>query len=239
MFGALLLNLVLLLSPDPVAGDGAFEARIERGVITSDRDALRQLRDLLRRSPSPAEAATRYNLAYIDWRLRSLLPKREQKDSAREAERQLEALLEERPNDPEALSLLGAVYGAQITGMLSGMRLGPKAGKLLERARELAPSNPRVALQRGISAFHKPKSFGGGLDSAEVALRRAIKLFDREKADKPWPNWGRADAHAWLGQVLAKKGDADGAKAAYGKGLELEPNFRWIREQLLPALEDK
>ena len=87
--------------------------------------------------------------------------------------------------------------------------------------------------------MYKPKSFGGGPANAEKELRSAVVLFEREKPGKPWPNWGRVDAWAWLGRVLAQKGDRDGARAAYRAALELEPEHRWVRDLLLPELDSK
>ena len=44
---------------------------------------------------------------------------------------------------------------------------------------------------------------------------------------------------AWLGIVLAKKGDVEGARAAYENGLAMEPDHGWIRNVLLPQLDEK
>ena len=94
-----------------------------------------------------------------------------------------------------------------------------------------------MALQRGISAYFSPKSFGGGLERAENDMRHALDLFARQPADEPWPNWGHVDAYAWLGKVLAENGDTAGARQAYQQGLVLEPDHRWIRQVLLPELD--
>lgn len=222
--------MLALLNGVTAADTPPLEFRIEQAVMASDVDALRQHRDRL------ADGGSRYTLAYVDWRLWRLVSEQERKTVAEEAERVLGSLLAERPDDAEALALLGSVYGMQITGMFSGMKLGPKASEAHDRAAELAPENPRVALQRGISASYKPGAFGGGVEAAERELRKAIALFESESDEKAWPNWGRAEVHAWLGQVLARKNDTEGARAAYKKGLSLAPDYRWIRDELLPAL---
>ena len=80
--------------------------------------------------------------------------------------------------------------------------------------------------------------FGGGLPKAEQELRRARDLFAKEPSAKPWPNWGRVDVLAWLGQAFASAGKPEEARASYKEALKVEPEHRWVRDVLLPGLED-
>ena len=145
---------------------------------------------------------------------------------------------------PETYALLSAVYGMQIgtsrVGMIAGMRLGPKASEMMERAVETGPRNPRVWVMRGIGAFNTPGAFGGGIDKAEAYLKKALELLAAESAAPPaaaLPAWGRADAHVWLGQVYAKQGKRDAARAEYQAALALQPRHPWITGTLLPQLD--
>jgi Flp pilus assembly protein TadD len=134
------------------------------------------------------------------------------------------------------------VYGQLIAlnpNPLNAMRLGPKADKEMERAAALGPSNPRVFLLRGVGAMFKPSMFGGGLDKAEKDLKKAIELFPADKPEAPAPAWGHSEAWAWLGQVYAKQDRAPDARAAYNKALELQPDYGWVRNVLLPDLDKK
>jgi tetratricopeptide (TPR) repeat protein len=117
------------------------------------------------------------------------------------------------------------------------MTLGPKASSSIEAALRLAPDNPRVVLQSGIGAFFAPKTFGGGMEKAEKAFRRAERLFAAEPANQAWPNWGKLDVLAWMGQVLAAKGDREGARSYYKRALEIQPGYAWVRLSLLPGLD--
>jgi tetratricopeptide (TPR) repeat protein len=141
---------------------------------------------------------------------------------------------------PETWALLSSVYGMQIAtsrvSMIAGMRLGPKATEQMERAVEAGPRNPRVWVLRGINAFNTPSTFGGGVEKAEAHLKKALALFVADSARAPLPAWGRADAHIWLGQVYAKLGKPEAARAEYQAALALQPRHPWITEMLLPAL---
>ena len=114
----------------------------------------------------------------------------------------LEAMLKTSPKDAEALALVGTIYGQQAgRSMMRAIVLGPRSTGALERAADVESANPRVLLLQGITALHTPSVFGGSRDKAEHLLRRSLDEFSREPGTKAWPNWGRFDAHAWLGQV--------------------------------------
>jgi cytochrome c-type biogenesis protein CcmH/NrfG len=51
------------------------------------------------------------------------------------------------------------------------------------------------------------------------------------------PFLGRAEAYAWLGQVLQKENKPSEALAAYNKALALEPNYAWVKYGLLPSVK--
>jgi tetratricopeptide (TPR) repeat protein len=227
--------------------DEAFFARVQRAVVTADKAALLDCRGILQAQLTGAQknapAMRRYMLAYTDWRLDQLqLKEKTEPDPTllKEAEANLRMVIAAEPSNAEAEALLGGVLGQRIRGKASlGMTLGPKAQASISRAYKNDPDNPRVALQKGVSALFAPKMFGGGLAKAEKQLRSAAELFEKEPADKPWPNWGRLDTLAWLGQVLKAKGDIEGARNAYNQSLALDPDFAWVRDSLLPAVDRK
>lgn len=221
-----------------------FLERIDRAVVEGSVAKLQAARSVLVREAGvdsgEATSGDLYTLSYIDWRIAQLLgddSKKEKKQLLKEAQKQLDTVLEREPGNAEAHALKGGVIGLRINGAMGGMFLGPKAKKATQRAFELDPDNPRVALQRGIGFMFTPKSFGGGLEPAEAELLRAQKLFQGEPADKPWPNWGRVDVLAWLGQVLVKTGRNEEARKLYNEALELEPDYNWVRRDLIPALD--
>ena len=177
-------------------------------------------------------AAWRYDWAYLNWRLTQLLPEGEKKrrrELLREAEAQLDLLIELDPQSAEAHALRGTVVGNRIEGGLSAAWLGRRSERAHERALELGPDNPRVALQHGIGLFHTPRRFGGGGESAAAELRRSLELFEDDEAG--WPDWGRVDALVWLAISLADLGLADEARRSMTEALALEPDNLWIQRQ--------
>jgi tetratricopeptide (TPR) repeat protein len=220
-------------------------ARLERAALRGSKQELREIRaQLIRELPQSAgeraEPLALYAIAYAGWRMATLpaVPENEQDDLLDDAADRLEAILKIRPKHAEALALVGTIYGQQAgRSMMRAIVLGPRSMGALERAVELESANPRVLLLQGITALHTPAAFGGSRDKAERLLRRSLDEFSREPPTKAWPNWGRFDVHAWLGQVLRRRGDVDGAHAEYEKALTIAPDSPWLRTVLLPALE--
>jgi len=205
------------------------------------KEARRAWLRLLAGTNTPDRTALlRYAVAYADFRL-AVMPGTSQKDQGdmlKEATAHLEAATKANPRDAEALGLLSSVYGLQI-GLSPdlGMTLGPLSSDVLDRALSIAPNNPRLQVIRGETLFHTPPEYGGSKKEAEAALRHALDLFDKEPVNKPWPNWGRFDAHVWLGQALADRNDKAGARAEYEKALQIAPNSAWVKYSLLPAVK--
>lgn len=140
---------------------------------------------------------------------------------------------------PETPALRASVVGQLIgvSSKLSAMRLGSRAEGFMDAAVRLGPDNPRVLMLRGVGAIFKPRMFGGGTKKAEADLKRAIELFVTERPVSPAPSWGHAEAYAWLGQVHAKEKRVDDARSAYLKALEIQPDYPWVRDDLMPALD--
>ena len=234
--------------PQPIADWNTLTQRLETAVLEDDVTTIKAVRaDFLRVLASgPASAHARlvhYGIAYAGWRLSTnpTLGNREQEDLLDDAEAQLKAALKLDPKFAEAHALLSGVYGIKISHspMMRGMTLGPRSSGAVDEAIRLEPNNPRVLVSKGVGKFNTPGMFGGSVTEAEQLLRRAIALLANEPPARLWPNWGRFDAHVWLGQVLAKRGDKAGARAEYDKALEIAPRSGWVRYVLLPALDKK
>lgn len=156
------------------------------------------------------------------------------------AQDHLESAIDSDPEFAEAHILLSSIYGMKAAGFISGMKYGPRAQSATEKARSLAPDNPRLHLIEGIGNIYKPKMFGGGIDRALESIEKAIALYPDDSPSSPLdPDWGHAEAYAWLGQIHEMNGDSKKARDAFIKALEIEPEYQWVKYELLPALETK
>jgi tetratricopeptide (TPR) repeat protein len=136
----------------------------------------------------------------------------------------LEAALKANPKNAEAHALLSSILGSEIgLAPIRAMVLGPQSSMERDTSLRLEPANPRVLLLAGTNLLHTPEMYGGAA----------------EPAQRPWPNWGRYDAHVWLGQVLEKNDKRDAARAEYEEALKLAPQSGYVRAILLPRVTPK
>lgn len=184
-------------------------------------------------------ALVHYHLGYIDYQMGAVVHRRN-KDLADEhldsAITHLDRAVELDKNFAEAYALLSGCYGIKISfSPIKGIFLGPTSGRLIDKAKQLAPENPRVALLGAIGTYNTPSMFGGGKDEGLAAMQRAAELFDRwEDADSLQPSWGREEVYAWIGIAYLDRKELILARKAFEKALQINPHYGWVKYILLP-----
>lgn len=156
---------------------------------------------------------------------------------ADKAEEYCELFLEANPKNAEGKALLAGIYGMQI-GLkpIRGMRLGPKSGRLLSEAIAADKNCALAYYQLGMSAFNTPEQWGGSVEKAVEHLTVAKDLFEQAQTKE---NWIYLSNLAWLGISQSKLNHYEAAKVSYQQALATEPNFGWVKMQLLPEVEGK
>lgn len=146
----------------------------------------------------------------------------------------LETLIEENEKWGDPKALLGGLYGMKIMySPLKAMYYGPKSSGLMDEALKNSPDSPLVWKLYGNSKFFTPEMWGGDIEEAIKAYERSVQLYESE--EQTTHNWFYLDTFAFLGQAYVKNNQKDKAIIAYEKALTLEPNYSWVKYQLLPA----
>jgi tetratricopeptide (TPR) repeat protein len=110
----------------------------------------------------------------------------------------------------EAHGLLADLYGAKITGALSGMRFGPKANAEAARALQLDANDAFVYAAQGRKYFFTPSAFGGDINKAIESFQRAVAIDPHSDED-----------FVWLAKAYKKKGDSTAENKALAEALRL------------------
>ena len=216
---------------------------LQAGESANDLDSMYAARATFERALADTGLVAwgHYYIALADYRIAGLL-EGESKDPSEHLNAAVEHLKKATEIDPqaaEAYSLLSSVYGWQIgLSPMKSMLLGPRVGKAAQKAKQLAPDNPRVVLSAAISDFNTPKMFGGNKEKGLQGFQRAAELFAQEEPTDPiQPVWGHREAYAWIGIAYQDRGELESARAAFEKALEVDPDFGWVKYVLLPELE--
>jgi tetratricopeptide (TPR) repeat protein len=190
------------------------------------------------------EALLHYYVGYCDYRLAIFYQQAKKQQLLQQhleaAITHLEAAVKSNNKFAEAYALLSSCYGQKI-GMapMLAMSLGPKSGTTMQSALQLAPDNPRVILLDAIGTYYKPAMFGGDKDKALAGFKHAADLFDKEKSNDPLqPDWGHAEAYAWIGVAYLDKKDAAAARTAFERALAIAPEYGWVKHELYPRVAD-
>lgn len=219
---------------------------VREGYSSFDKEKLLQARGLFERalSMNPDSEWALYHQLYTDYILTIYFMKEDNSNFSKYmeiAEEEGNYLISTYPDNAEAKALMCSLYGIKIShNWESAQEVGPKANSLIEAALEMDPRNPRVLLQAGVSKYNTPEFYGGDKEKAIKFFTLAIENFknNNDESDVK-PSWGELDAYAWLGKAYTDNGEYDKAVDILESALTIDPNYGWIKYDLLPQTKAK
>ncbi len=128
-----------------------------------------------------------------------------------------------------------ALYGYEIgLAPYKAPFYGPKSKSYAQKAVDSNNTNPLAYTQLANIQFYMPAAFGGDKEQAIKYYLIAKAFLETEQKTKG--NWNYLSLLATLGQAYEKVGNLLEAKSVYRKALEIEPEFDWIKNELLPTI---
>jgi hypothetical protein len=137
--------------------------------------------------------------------------------------------------EAEVYAVEAGLVGYEIT--LSPLRapfLGPRNQAYIDYSMEVDSLNPFVWMEKGNTCFYAPQMFGGSYKKAARMYEKAVKLF--EASDKKYPSWVCLNARVMWGKSCLKQKDYLCSERVFEETLHLHPDFRWVRDELLPQV---
>lgn len=148
-------------------------------------------------------------------------------------------MLKKRPEWSEALALMGGLYGMRVNlSPAATMLYGPKSVKYIDKAIETDDQCPTAWIEKGNAKYHAPFIFGGSVEKSIECYQKAIANFEARPTTLK-NSWMYLFAIAWLGIAYDTNDQPEKARAAFQKALGIEPEFKWVRHELLPGLAKK
>jgi tetratricopeptide (TPR) repeat protein len=211
------------------------------GDLQADWGKLVDARDRLDRLAGDQQLAAlvHYYLGYTYWRLSSLayvaVGQQAQAQLAERAVKELEIAIEKRPQFPDAHALLATCLVTTLGVDRSRIEsVVPRISSAWQKALPAGADNPRVMLLRAIATTFAPAEYGGNRDKGLALWKQAIEAFESDKPEALMPDWGRAEALAWLGGAYLMANQPGEAIAPLERAIALRPDFWWATKAALP-----
>ncbi|MGZ4809320.1 MAG: hypothetical protein ACXV7D_08315 [Thermoanaerobaculia bacterium] len=111
--------------------------------------------------------------------------------------------------------------------------------RLLAKAEQLAPSNPRVLWVRGGVFLFTPPQYGGSMESAIEIYRKQADASTPPAPQSPLPDWGKPEALMSLSYTHLSQASPDLASATEEAqaALRLQPEWHYVRDILVPMID--
>lgn len=244
IYTVIILSLLVFPVSTMFAQGDCSSCTIYRGYISGKMEVWKSgMKELQVQFRSDPKACTLYTLAEARYGYIGYLLGINQKDVARPVIDTFAIEVEQLAAYPEYRAETEA-FRVALLGFRMGLNparavtLGPKALKQLEKAIEVGNDSPAVWIEKANSEAHMPAFAGGSKEKAAVSFREALRLFEAEGTVVPC-NWRYLNTMVLSGQLLERMGDYRGAAEAYRRALRRDPDFQWVRDELLPEAEKK
>ncbi len=209
------------------------ENRIQYGYYTEDSRMLAGVMELL--VPSETQSASQsYYAGLANYRLTQLAQARDRsraKETAKACVDSLDRALQNRKDFADALALQSACL--EELAALEAWRTpfaASKSGVQIEKARHLAPANPRVLLLDAVQVYERPKATAAEKDRALGGFKKAAAAFEAERQETEHvPGWGAAEAYVYLARCQLERGATLEARDALERALLIAPQFAEAR----------
>jgi hypothetical protein len=233
------------------------EGRIQYAYYTEDARALNSVLSSLKpklsdgeEESSVADASTRsYFRALAHYRLAQVLTsskKAAARDAIDDCGEELDDAVEALPKIPLGLDETPAgkhqraeAYALATACTLAGREMssmpfsGGRIGSRIEEAVKLEPKNPRVRLVEALAAYDRAGKDAAEKSAAVEKLKLVTVMFEAARAGaSTTPEWGAAEAYAFLGRALIGEKDVVGAREALERALLVAPDYVFARRQM-------
>jgi len=178
-----------------------------------------------------------YQYGYVAWCLGND-KKPEAKIYLSLLEENLKKLKKESGETAEYHAYTAATYGFKI-----GLKVwrapfyGPKSMKHAEEALETDSLSFHANMEMGNIWNHMPAVFGGSKEKALRHYAKALEILKKKPEKHLKNNWMHLNLLTLIGRLNLETGNQEEAKKYFEQVLRIEPEFTWVKEELLPSLK--
>lgn len=242
-------------SPDSRLRAATIVAGIQRADYEGDRASLRRLYEELTQLPAADEprfaSRLRYWQGFALWRraLNGFSDAATPEDLTRDLEQAVvefeEALRLDRAFTDAKVGVLSCIGNLAAMQRDDPVRMKEAIPRIMQLAKETlaaSPENPRVYWALGPVRWWTPAEQGGGQDAAFAMYEKGLQLARQQRGARTGalePSWGEPEllmSLAWS-SLNKSRPDAGAAETYAREALRLVPHWRYVRNVLLPQIE--
>lgn len=151
------------------------------------------------------------------------------------AEESLEELGKFPKYESSSFALQAAMFAYRISmAPWRAVFWGRRSMNLINMAIDNDPANPSAWIEHGNAMYYAPSALGGSKDEAVISYSRAATLLEGAMMDNQ--RWLYLNTLVGLGRSYNETGNRSMARLTFLKALEFEPEFKWVKDKLLPEL---
>lgn len=155
----------------------------------------------------------------------------------KQAEENVELILEKQPNHAEALALRASFIAYQLAlNPLKAPVLGPRSLAAIDRALELNANSVQALMEKGNAKHYAPAIFGGNPLEATTFYSKALTQMRRENGGEIPQSWMYLNALTQMALAFEKANRLQDALGVYRQIIKIAPDFKWVVEYLYPKL---
>ncbi len=115
--------------------------------------------------------------------------------------------------------------------------LGPKSMTLIDEALAINPNDVYAIIEKANAKHYAPSIVGGNLTEAIELYARALKALRDKNGGQHPKTWWYINAYTQMGLAAQKTGNIVMAKKIFIDLLQIEPQYKWVKNDLLPNLK--
>lgn len=153
-------------------------------------------------------------------------------------EKLISQVLAVSPKNSTAYAFKGSFIGFRISmSKLKAITLGSESSANLKKGYEIDPQNIQVIVDKANALYHTPKLFGGDKNEALKLFQKSLKLIENSK--NTTNNWFYLNVLTLTARAYESLNQNQQALQLYEKILLFEPDYKRVKNELLPALKKK
>jgi len=234
--------LIILVSIFSIQGQPSYEERLYLSFISGNMtDWVKVIDELERELRHNSTDSQRFKLLHAQYGYIGYLLGIKQVDKAKRFITSAEANAQQLENSTSFSSTVKAIKSALIAYRISispykAPFLGPESMNLINEALEIDPNNFFAIIEKANARHYAPSIVGGNPSEAIGLYEKALKLIRESNNGTPPKTWWYINTYTQMGLAAQKAGNTEKAKTIYLEILKYEPQYLWVKNELLPEI---